>query len=183
MALVPCTDLSAADWLVDSELPWHQLVGFGPEGFAAYCRLRFLPDPTFAGQEEADVDNEGLPSDGERLRLVLRTLARHTRTPQDWFFCLWDGWSDPPEPRGPLVVVPYREYFLFRGSLADWDATGIWHEPAFVWPADRAWCVARDVDPHWAGIGATREAVGELLADARVDVVPADPGAVQPFYG
>jgi hypothetical protein len=44
---------------------------------------------------------------------------------------------------------------------------------AFIWPADHAWCVANDVDPHWAGIGADVSAVSELLADPRLDVVAA----------
>jgi hypothetical protein len=39
-----------------SERPWQQLVGFGPEGFPAYARLRFLPDPAYEGQSENDVD-------------------------------------------------------------------------------------------------------------------------------
>jgi hypothetical protein len=30
------------------------LVNFGPPDFPAYARLRFIPDPTKPGQEEAD---------------------------------------------------------------------------------------------------------------------------------
>jgi hypothetical protein len=50
-------------------------------------------------------------------------------------------------------------------------------DPAFIWPADRAWCVANAVDPHWAGIGADVSAIDELLADPRLDVVRANPKA------
>jgi hypothetical protein len=32
-----------ADWIVNSDRPWQQLVGFGPAGFDSYARLRFLP--------------------------------------------------------------------------------------------------------------------------------------------
>jgi hypothetical protein len=53
---------------------------------------------------------------------------------------------------------------------------------AFIWPADHAWCVANDVDPHWAGIGADVSATGQLLADPRLDVVAADPRVDQPAY-
>jgi hypothetical protein len=42
--------------------------------------------------------------------------------------------------------------------------------------------VAWDVDPHFAGIGGSRAAIDELLADQRVDVVAADPRAEQPSY-
>jgi hypothetical protein len=54
--------------------------------------------------------------------------------------------------------------------------------PAFVWPADHAWCFASDVDPHWAGIGADRKVVDRLVADRNLDVVHADPEERQPTY-
>lgn len=216
VALVPCSDLSAAAWITNSDLPWPQLVGFGPAGFPAYARLRFLPDPAFEGQGENDVETgNDAPEETALLRTVLETLSRRTRTPDDCYFCLWDGWGDlagdregvtpkqrpriaPAFPasvlRGPRVVVPARSYYLFRGSVSDfgdWGAADMWPgeprlpympDPAFIWPADRAWCVADDVDPHWAGIGAGASAIGALLADQRVDVVPADPREKQPWY-
>lgn len=63
-------------------------------------------------------------------------------------------------------------------DIGDWDVP----YPAFVWPADRAWCVAADVDPHWAGIGADTAAIDRLVADPHLDVVPADPREDQPCY-
>lgn len=223
MALTPCSDLSAADWITGSDVPWQHLIGFGPAGFPAYARLRFLPDPTYEGQSENDVDiGEDAPTETEQLRAALETLARHTRTPEDCYFCLWDGWGSdiwggdgtrvldpqtgvvrpgrqaaPAFPQsvlyGPKVVVPHRAYYLFQGSvsdLGDWGAADEWPgqprvhmpDPAFIWPADHAWCVANDVDPHWAGIGAGVAAIEELLADPRIDVVPADPHDEQPAY-
>ena len=50
MTLTFCWDLSAADWIAHSDLPWSQLVSFGPAGFDAYARLRFLPDPVRPGK-------------------------------------------------------------------------------------------------------------------------------------
>lgn len=220
MALIPCPDLSAADWIMASDRPWEQLVGFGPGGFRAYARLRFLPDPANVGQEASGVDDAH--HETAQLHVALETLARQTRTPDDWYFCLWDGWGSdieggdgarsldcqtgavsrgpliapafPPSVlHGPKVVVPNRAYFLFRGSasdLGDWGAADAWPgqrrlhmpDPAFIWPADQAWCVANDVDPHWAGIGADVSAIDQLLADSRLDVVLADPSQDQPYY-
>jgi len=54
--------------------------------------------------------------------------------------------------------------------------------PAFIWPADHAWCIANDVDPHWAGIGASVAAIDELLVDPRLDIVRDDPNQEQPYY-
>lgn len=211
VALVPCTDLSAAAWIAGSDQPWEKLVSFGPSGFAAYARLRFIPDPDHEGQSENDVNPEVEgPPEALLLRMALDGLVRYTRTPDDCFFLLWDGWysdlygSDgvprqsrlPPFPRsvldGPKVVLPHRAFYLFRGPLSDTGNWGAADEspghlrqdmpPAFVWPADHAWCVANDVDPHWAGIGADRTAISALLGDDRLDAVRTDPAEQPPYY-
>lgn len=223
MSLSWCSDVSPAAWLAASGTPAGHLIGFGPAGFADYARLRFIPDPTHPGQRENDNDSDGLPeSEAALMRGVLDVLARHTATPDDCFFCLWDGWGSAIDGRdgvhiadlaartvtcapaqapafnravlhGPKVSIPHRSYFLFRGRLADfgdWGAADYlpgmprtdMPNPAFVWPADRAWCVANDVDPHWAGIGASAGVVDELLVTPGFDIVRADPTVPQPEY-
>jgi hypothetical protein len=110
------------------------------------------------------------------------------------------GWApvalpsiSPPVPQPPKVVVPNRAYWLFRGSLTEvgrWDSAQEWPgqprldeaEPAFIWPAGHAWCVAQDVDPHWAGIGGTDSLITQLGTESRLDVVPADPTTAPPTY-
>jgi hypothetical protein len=240
VALTVTDVLAPADWIANSTLDWSQLIEFGPSGFAAYARLRFLPDPSHPGQSENDAPDEGDEMHAWRMRqwaVLMRTLAARTSTPQDCYVCIWEGYSssDPDEvmgpprapvdaparmplqyrdepnwhwaplpirprkdPRTPMVVVPNRRYYLFRGTVEDaarWRADGgseelrVEHvrlhppELAFVWPADRAWCVAFDVDPHWAGIGAPRDVIEALVADENLDAVPADPDAEQPRYG
>lgn len=223
MSLTPCSDVSAAAWITSSDLPWQQLITFGPSGFEAYARLRFLPDPVYAGQPEIAIDDDA-PSEHELLGTTLEVLRRHTRALDDCYFCLWDGWGSDiygggglritnfgdgttrPGPRsepafppsvlnGPKVVIPHRAYFLFHGSLSefgDWGASAElapdWPrsrmpDPAFIWPADHAWCIANDVDPHFAGIGADSTAIDQLLAHSGLDIVPADPRMDQPHYG
>ncbi len=219
-----CDGASPFRWIAQSEVPWPRLVSFGPSGFAAYARLRFVSDPTHEGQQEFDANV--VNDESEQLRTLFDVLAEHTRTPQECYFCLWDGTGDivmpdspgpvedmaaaaNPDPRaqptrlpkhavrsrlpGPLVSVPHRSYYLFQGPLSD---AGMWSVPegwpdqprldithtAFAWTADHAWCVANDVDPHWAGIGADADAIDRLVADPRLDVVPADPNAEQPAY-
>jgi len=99
----------------------------------------------------------------------------------------------PSVLRGPKVVVPNRSYYLFRGAMSDfgdWGAAEMWPEklrlhmpdPAFIWPADHAWCIANDVDLHWAGFGADVSVIDELLADPELNVVPAAPREDQPSY-
>ena len=192
--LAYCPDTTAAEWLVRSGTPAMQLINFGPARFAAFARLRFIPDPSRPGQAETDVEvPDGHPVEIAQARRALHLLAPFTSTPQECYFCLWEGYSDAPLPAearsGPLVEVPHRRYALFRGALGAVDA---WEAelgdgrniapPAFVWPADHRWCFARDVDPHWAGIGAEQAAVDALVGDPELDVVPADPAKDQPSY-
>jgi hypothetical protein len=226
VTLTVCRELSAADWIQHSELPWPQLVGFSPAGFDAYARLRLLPDPTRPGQRENDV-GEGWRLD--QLPRLFEVLTTHTATPNDCYFCVWDGYGNtavasnvdavdldedavvqfkdpdaqpavPPRPPNstatenlPKVVIPHRACWLFRGPLAEvgaWDTASGWPgqvhfdqaEPAFVWPADRAWSIAHDVDPHWMGVGGDNGLISELTTDPHLDVIPADPTKDQPSY-
>lgn len=222
MALIPCSDLSPAGWITASTLPWHVLATFGPAGFPAHARLRFIPDPVHPGQAEADAPTDDAPTETELLGTALGILARHTGTPDDCYFALWDGWGSdldggdgawlvdeesraatqgpqiapafpPAVLAGPKLEIPNRAYYLFRGKLSDfgdWGADDRWPGqprtsmpcPAFMWPADHAWCIASDVDPHWAGIGAGTAALEQLLATPNLDAVRADPLAGQPAY-
>lgn len=54
--------------------------------------------------------------------------------------------------------------------------------PAFVWPADRARSVVRDVNPHFATFGASSLAVTNILADPHVDTIDDDPTVDPPRY-
>ena len=203
MSLAICSDLSPASWIVTSDVPWIRLVTFGPAGFAAYARVRFIPDPTHQGQRETEADPSASPGEAEQWRALLQLLARETSDPSDCYFGLWEGWGFPESARRWLTLgvprgaqIPARAFFLFRGALSEdeiWGtpaAAGIWGRPefsrggtpAFVWPSDHTWCVAADVDPHWAGIGATVPTIERLVADRRLDAVAADPDREQPAY-
>jgi hypothetical protein len=216
--LTHCEDLSPAAWISGSDVPWQQLVTFGPAGFDSYARLRFLPDPVRPGHSEPEPDLDA-PPEHEQLRAALDVLRQHTRTPDECYFCLWEGWGFETPPAvgyagapagsvellrivpafppsvldGPKVNVPRRKYYLFSGSLSqfgDWDAAEMWAgqpwldmpDPAFIWPADHSWCIANDVDPHYAGIGASTAAIEQLLGHPDLDVVPADPRVEPPAY-
>jgi hypothetical protein len=88
-----------------------------------------------------------------------------------------------------MVHLPHRDYWLMEGPLAGlqfWEtdlgegAPGV--PPAIVWPADHAWIFVSDVDLHWAGLGASRAAIADLLNDPVLDVVSADPKDPRPYY-
>lgn len=205
MPLAVCSDLSPADWIVASDLPWPRLVTIGPAGFAAYARVRFIPDPTREDQRESEADPDASPDEVDQWRALLGLLATGAGDPEDCYFGLWEGWAFPESARRwPTFGVPRdgqlpaRSYFLFHGSLSEaeiWGGgapadAGIWNlpefsrggAPAFVWPSDHTWCVAADIDPHYAGVGASVSFIERLISDPRLDAVEADPTEKQPAY-
>jgi hypothetical protein len=153
MPLHPEPDTSHAAWFTTSKAPWTQLCSLGPGGFEKYGRI-FHPLPEGADEHDPDelVNVEG-HLDESHLKRLLPLLARHTRTPDDCFFGLWDGFGDlhgspavgffhtgkgkgpdvppafPPEfLNGPRVEIPNRSYLLFRGPLAEagrWGAADL----------------------------------------------------------
>lgn len=192
MHLRHVTGAEPAAWI--SGLTFQEATTFGPPGFAAHARLRFIPDPTRPGQRE---DQVTVPDDHlydlDQGRRVFDHLAQHTATADHCYFCIWDGYPYDRLPVGPgphvMVDLPHRSYWLMEGplrALHAWE-TGLGRggalvPPALVWPADHAWIFVSDVDPHWAGIGASRAAIRELLDDPVLDIVAADPQDPQPYY-
>ncbi|MDV2478535.1 hypothetical protein F8M49_29655 [Rhodococcus zopfii] len=189
-----CDDASAAEWLLEQDLSWYRLAGRGPLGYPRYARLRFIPDPSFPGQKASDVDFEqGELSEKDQVGVALEILSRYTTTPEECYFCLWNGWSTITVDSAPNFVIPdRRDYWLFRGTLADYadwssDDSVRWPygdapDPAFIWPADRAWCVTNDVDPHFASIAAGVEAIERIVTDSRIDAVLDDPEWEPPYW-
>jgi hypothetical protein len=90
---------------------------------------------------------------------------------------------DPvPDPlrEGPRVHLPHRDYLLYRGpaeavgALASLDGT--WGQcPNIWWPADRAGCVASEIDLQWTYVGGPRGLIDAVLADDRIEALPATP--------
>lgn len=192
MRLRGASSAEPADWI--SGLSFREATSFGPSGFAAYARLRYIPDPTRTGQSENEVEvSEDHLSDLDQARRAFAHLARHTGTAERCYVGIWDGYNDDRLPVGPgppvMLHLPHRSYLLMEGPLAalrfwetDLGAGAPLVPPAFVWPADHAWIFVSDVDPHWAGIGASTEAIEDLIEDPVLDVVAADPNLSQPSY-
>lgn len=191
-----CVDVSPADWITRSDDPWNVLALFGPPGFEAYARVRFVPDPkgTHQGYPQAD-PAEPAYAGGERV-IVARTctvLAAATHSSDECYFAIWAGYGRvvSPLPGGPRMHIPNRDYHLYVGTLADIEEWEAWtpgspdlfaNPPALVWPVDHAWCLASDTDPHWAGIGADAATIRTLTTRDDIDIVPADRYDHQPFY-
>jgi hypothetical protein len=90
----------------------------------------------------------------------------------------------------PRVQLPSRGYLLFTGSLvalaeslATSVRTGRWPQsdellsqsPNLFWPADRAWCVASEIDFDSTLVGGTTELVETILQAPTLDSWPVGP--------
>jgi hypothetical protein len=139
--------------------------------------------------------------DAEALAAIARDW---TATPEDCWFCVWDGYGwdsavtftaltetgrssgiiveparDPvpgPVREGPRVHLPHRDYFLYQGPAGAVAGLAAWEQsPNLCWPADRAWCVATEIDLQWTYVGGPRGLIDAILADDRIEALPADP--------
>lgn len=148
---------------------------------------------------------------------LLPILERHTRTPDECWMCVWDGFGFLSggallrlEPRSPvlrwwrrrgalrasrreqqeLAQIPtvkihpapagrgaFRAYFLFRGPLSAVEGfafDGTYQSPNYLWPEDRAWCLATEIDDCSTYVGGNAELVRDLL-ESNLEVVHSDP--------
>lgn len=147
------------------------------------ARHTAAPDDCFFGLWEGFGDLHGSPCVG----FLGGRFGRGRRPPP----------VPPAFPRevmdAPRLVLPNRAYLLFRGPLSDageWgvaDAAPGWprpiNSPNLMWPADRAWFVATEIDLPWTGIAGSGELVADLLDTADIDVEAVeDPGQRLPYW-
>lgn len=101
----------------------------------------------------------------------------------DLVFAVWVGWGCWTDLELPEVVVPGwggRDYVLFSGPRAVVSSWPGMQEPfsvsaSLVWPRNRAWCVATDIDWDSTLIaGDDDEVVEALLADDRLETREVD---------
>lgn len=188
-------DLAAAEtaWLEAGQDPrsFGRTLTVGPPGYAAYARVLSLPDPEHDKQEQADLAAEvfdAAPSESGVVIDTVRLLAGDAAL-DDLRFLMWDGYPYKPAlPRGDRIdLMRRRTCAMATGSLEDyraWTTSGPERAfpPAFVWPADRSWCVAYDVDSHFAGVAGTVAAVERLVAESRHPVVRDDRRVIPAMY-
>jgi hypothetical protein len=89
----------------------------------------------------------------------------------------------PEELSRRRVKLPHRDYILLEGSLSAALQIGHWpgpdwfcpQSPNLFWPADRAWCVASEIDFDSTLLGGTAELVEAVLEDPTFDAWPVGP--------
>lgn len=91
MTLRPLSEVSVADWFVNDDAPLILRANLGPSGFPTYARVLHA----WTGNEDGtEQDRWEGHLDDKLLQALCEVLARHTTTPDDCFFGLWDGYGD-----------------------------------------------------------------------------------------
>lgn len=182
------TDLHAAasaepgQWLLEHDVGWSDLVRYGPPTFEVYVRVAF-EEPSAADERHG----------ADALRHAIASLAAFTNTPGAGYAAVWEGWAGVPLLHAPLVDVPERPMRLFRGPLdvlrdapaLAWygSAHGRFHEPQLVWPEDRVWCVACEVDEDIEfTVGCSEDAALALAQELPGSVRRVEYGQPAPLY-
>ena len=160
-------DPAEANWLLPRLTPWGRdgvwVSSIVPTGFSAYARIDHAHD-------------EGnLPQD--LAAAVVEVLRGHTTTPDHCWLAVWEGWGDLPPARA-TVHHPARGYVLLSAAIAAaaqplWQYTNLSgardQSPSLWWPADRAWCVATEIDMTWTYVAGSAQAVAAVVSDPRLD--------------
>jgi hypothetical protein len=183
---IPDVDWSSsfteADWVRERLHPFGQgdIGSVIPDCFDAYIAV---------------VHNDRRPElPAKVLDRLSDVLIQYTSTPDNCWFCIWEGYAwmhggravtgnppglVPPGVRhGGRVRLPGRDYYLYRDGVAGaktfvpfpWNL-----RPNLWWPDDRAWCVATEIDNVATYVGGTDELAAVLLAESAVGAIRITP--------
>lgn len=130
--------------------------------------------PGFDGTgRSGDVD----PEEGSIPAETLAAVLDHCPAEGEVFHAVWEGfgtWDVPEVGVEGLLLLPHREYRVFAGPRAaftSWPGMGeSWPQSAnLVWPADRSWCIATEIDWDSTLVACSAEVAAALLADPRLE--------------
>ena len=167
-----CTPPSATSDDDDVEVSWAEVA----EENAALAHPSMQWPAITGGWEFVHEDDQSplwddSPAEGHLPVTVAARLAararRHTTTPDDCWFGVWDGfgWHVDVRCRPRMPSSLGREYRLLRGPV-ELAATNLAPEPAeqsanIWWPADHAWCVVTDIDLMSTYVGGSTACIDE----------------------
>ncbi len=197
----------------DRLVRWAEVAAWSGMPLRPDAQFHSIALPRTAPSEPPPYHGQG-PREGSLYvpdaRVLAGILRDWTGTPEDCWFCVWDGygWESSsllfsvvasaetrqpetvapskrdrvpgPVREAPRVQLPHRGYFLYQGPaeavLTLPGLEGMFGQcPNVWWPADRAWCVASEIDLPWTYIGGPRGLIDAVLADDRIEALPAAP--------
>ena len=115
-------------------------------------------------------------------RTLLDVLRGFTSTPERCYLGLWEGFGYLDRrlyKADSRVRGEGRNYLLFRGPIDGVMSFLVWRHPFrgdtpnIWWPADRAWCVATDIDLYDTYVGGSAECIDAILGHPELEALPA----------
>ena len=122
-------------------------------------------------------------------------LARYTTTPGAGIAAIWDGWGGllSPDaataPRFGLHADTGRTYVLFEAGADDfadvswpqaapWVDEALWAQsPSILWPEDRSWVLATEIDFDSTLVAGSAALIRELVQTPGLEALPIRPDA------
>jgi hypothetical protein len=111
-----------------------------------------------------------------QARRLVTVLGRFATTGDDCFYAVWDGFGAlaVPTKNVATIAIPGRTMLLLRGPLADAATVSMVEapfeqSPSLWWPADRAWCVATDIDLVSTYIGCSNACIEAILDEPSLE--------------
>lgn len=168
----------------DTPLRWDAVAAWSGRTMHALAQWESLSitatsvdvSPPFA----APPDTNGLDPHG--LAALCDGLAAHTRTPDDGFIGVWEGYGWPVETwaGSEVLNLDNRRYLVRRGPLSlaldvGWEVFPGRRQsepPNLLWPPDRAWFVASDTDLDSTYLGGSAALIEALVGQRRLEVWP-----------
>ena len=127
----------------------------------------------------------GGPGEGslepDLARSLRGLLATVTGDPDSCWFGIWEGYGHLTDLQreAPAFSAPARRWRLFKGPLTAMDQSFFedsGHLSAnLVWPEDRSWCVATDIDAEATYVGGSEELIAGVLANADLEAERVNP--------
>jgi hypothetical protein len=164
----------------DEDVTWAEVAAFnGRTAHPAMEWASITGSWEFRGNDDQPGMWNDAPAEGH-LPVSVATrlaaaLARHTTSPADCWFGVWNGFGFSPAG-GLAFALPNREFWLLRGPV-DLAAANLAEEPSeqsanLWWPDDRAWFVATDIDLMTTYVGGSATCVADLLGTDGIEAAP-----------
>jgi hypothetical protein len=112
--------------------------------------------------------------------ILVDLLRERTSTPEQCWFCIWDGFGHVDHGGQARVHLPQRSYALYGGPIEmalaslepprfgedddeEWTDARNHQSPNLWWPEDRSWFVATEIDFAWTYVGGTEATINVIL--------------------
>ena len=133
----------------------------------------------------------GMPEEGsippDLAQPLARLLKGATTTPDRCWFGLWEGFGflSEAERAGASIAAQHRRWLLYRGAVEQLtNSFDSWPQSAnVVWPEDRSWCLATEIDAECTVIGGSRELISAIHDEPSLEVQVVCPGDSLPHLG